>query len=157
MRVIHCLISFVARASFGFMILGVLRLSVVLRACHCVSLRRLCLFLCLDECVLQKKRSQASVCIFTVFVLLGLLNATLYMQKGVTSGMSPRDAYIREALELTRRMIILADEGEAHAQDDGCVVLFGVVRDSAYRIRREAEREREVHRRSESRPAAGLG
>ena len=53
--------------------------------------------------------------------------------------------HIVEALELAREMTILADEGEAAAKDDGCVVLYGVVRDCAYKIRIRAEREREAH------------
>jgi hypothetical protein len=54
--------------------------------------------------------------------------------------------YIKEALEVARRLTILADEGEAVSQDDGCIVLFSVIRDCAYRIRTEAQREREAHR-----------
>lgn len=54
--------------------------------------------------------------------------------------------YIREALELARELIILADSGEAEVQDDGCAVLFGVIRDCAYKIRTQAEREREKHK-----------
>ena len=53
--------------------------------------------------------------------------------------------HILEALELARRLTILADEGEAAAEDDSCMVLYGQVRDSAYKIRRLAEREREAH------------
>lgn len=53
--------------------------------------------------------------------------------------------HILDALEMARRLIILADEGEGSADDDGCVLLYGIVRDSAYRIRHEAEREREAH------------
>ena len=54
--------------------------------------------------------------------------------------------HIQQALEHARQLIILADEGEADADDDGCRVLYGVVRDCAYRIRVEAEREREIHK-----------
>lgn len=53
--------------------------------------------------------------------------------------------HLLEALELARRLIILADEGEACAGDDTCVVLYGIIRDCAYRIRREAEKERDSH------------
>ncbi len=53
--------------------------------------------------------------------------------------------YIKQALESSRKLIILADEGEAHSVDDGCAVLYGVVRDCAYKIRAEAEREKQVH------------
>ncbi|MFC1737342.1 hypothetical protein ACFL1X_14615 [Candidatus Hydrogenedentota bacterium] len=53
--------------------------------------------------------------------------------------------HIRTALEMARKLTILADDGEAEMEDDGCGVLYGVVRDCAYRIRAEAEREREAH------------
>lgn len=55
--------------------------------------------------------------------------------------------WIRQALRVARELTILADEGESQSRDDGCVVLYGVVRDCAYKIRQEAERERNVHRR----------
>jgi len=53
--------------------------------------------------------------------------------------------HIREALELARRLIILSDEGDSDSQDDGCHVLYGILRDCAYKIRAQAEREREAH------------
>ncbi len=52
---------------------------------------------------------------------------------------------ILEALEIARRLTILADEGEAAAQDNSCIVLYSVIRDSAYKIRHQAEQERDVH------------
>jgi hypothetical protein len=53
--------------------------------------------------------------------------------------------FIRKALDYSRELIILADEGEASSEDDGCVLLFGVIRDCAYKIRASAEREKQVH------------
>lgn len=53
--------------------------------------------------------------------------------------------YLREALRLAQELITLADEGEAASRDDGCRILYGVMRDCGYRLRREAERERRVH------------
>jgi hypothetical protein len=50
-----------------------------------------------------------------------------------------------DALELARKLIILSDQGEADAEDDSCVVLYGIIRDCAYRIRDHAEKERETH------------
>ena len=46
---------------------------------------------------------------------------------------------------MVRSLIILADEGERDSNDDGCRLLYGVIRDSAYKIKYEAEREREAH------------
>lgn len=53
---------------------------------------------------------------------------------------------IRRALGISKELMILADKGEMDMEDDGCGVLYGVVRDCAYRIRAEAEREREAHK-----------
>jgi len=55
--------------------------------------------------------------------------------------------HIREALELSRKMIVLADKGDLDSEDDGCRVLYGIVRDCAYKIRARAEREREAHKK----------
>lgn len=60
--------------------------------------------------------------------------------------MCPSNRFIHDALQLARQLTLLADNGEAASRDDGCVVLYGIIRDCAYRIRGRAEREREVHR-----------
>jgi len=54
--------------------------------------------------------------------------------------------HIKQALEEARNLTILADDGEAKSLDDGCVLLYSVVRDCAYRIRTQAEREKEAHK-----------
>ena len=45
---------------------------------------------------------------------------------------------IKRALKISKELMVLADEGDACTEDDGCIVLFGVVRDCAYKIRGEA-------------------
>jgi hypothetical protein len=47
---------------------------------------------------------------------------------------------------LTKDMIVLSDQGGADSMDDSCIMLYGVVRDSAYKIRQLAENEREAHK-----------
>ncbi len=42
-------------------------------------------------------------------------------------------------------MIELADQGDADREDTGCGVLYGVLRDSAYKIRQLAEKEKSRH------------
>jgi len=54
--------------------------------------------------------------------------------------------HIKETLDLVRSLIILADEGESDSQDDGCRLLYGVIRDCAYKIKYEAEREIDAHK-----------
>lgn len=59
--------------------------------------------------------------------------------------MQDDNANIRKVIQLSRDMLILADEGQAAAADDGCRLLFGIVQDCAYKIRLEAEREQRSH------------
>jgi len=61
--------------------------------------------------------------------------------------MRPCDNSIVKTLELTEKMLELADEGDAAREDTNCGVLYSVLRDSAYRIRQLAETEREAHRK----------
>jgi len=46
---------------------------------------------------------------------------------------------------MVKTMIEVADQGDAVREDTGCGVLYGVVRDSAYRIKKLAEAEKEAH------------
>ena len=67
-------------------------------------------------------------------------------QNTETTAAALNNTFIRRALDYSRDLMVLADEGQAHCRDDGCAVLYGIVRDCAYKIRAEAERERDVHR-----------
>jgi hypothetical protein len=55
------------------------------------------------------------------------------------------DETIQKALEMTDGMLSLADEGDAVREDNGCGILYSVVRDSAYRIKQLAEAEKDAH------------
>ncbi len=59
--------------------------------------------------------------------------------------MKPCDESIKKVLELTAEMLNLSDEGDSVREDTKCGVLYGVIRDSAYRIKRLAEEERDAH------------
>jgi hypothetical protein len=59
--------------------------------------------------------------------------------------MRPCDSSIVKTLELTKKMLELADEGDAVREDTNCGILYSVLRDSAYRIKQLAESEREAH------------
>ena len=45
-------------------------------------------------------------------------------------------------------MVILADDGQLAAQDDGCRLLYGVLQDCAYKLRKKAEEEKAAHTRA---------
>ncbi len=52
---------------------------------------------------------------------------------------------LKLTLELAERMLALADAGDAVREDAGCGVLYGVLRDSAYKLKHLAEAERQAH------------
>lgn len=59
---------------------------------------------------------------------------------------SKADVQIRSVLSVADRMITISERGLLSCQDDGCLLLNGMVRECAYRLRDAAERERELHR-----------
>ncbi len=60
--------------------------------------------------------------------------------------MRPCDINILKTLELATEMIRLADKGDSEREDVGCGVLYGILRDSAYKLRQVAEQEMQAHR-----------
>ena len=61
--------------------------------------------------------------------------------------MRPCNLHIVKTLELAEEMILLADRGEADREDNGCGILYGVLRDSAYKLKKLAEEEKRNHAR----------
>lgn len=59
--------------------------------------------------------------------------------------MRPCNKSIQKTIEMTEAMLALADQGEAAREDNGCGVLYSVLRDSAYKIKRLAEVEKQAH------------
>ena len=61
--------------------------------------------------------------------------------------MRPCDETIKKTLVLADKMLEVADEGDVVREDNGCGVLYGVLRDSAFKVKKLAETEREAHKR----------
>lgn len=59
--------------------------------------------------------------------------------------MRPCNLHIERTLSLVEEMIELADQGDADREDNGCGILYGVLRDSAYKLRQLAEDEKRNH------------
>jgi hypothetical protein len=57
----------------------------------------------------------------------------------------PCDRNIQSTLHLVEEMIRLADQGDLDREDTDCGILYGVLRDSAYKIKRLAEIEKAKH------------
>ena len=51
-----------------------------------------------------------------------------------------------KTIHLTREMLALADEGDRDRNDDSCGIIYGILRDTAYRIRKLAEGECDKHK-----------
>jgi hypothetical protein len=52
---------------------------------------------------------------------------------------------IKKTLDLVRFMIEVSDEGDAVREDNGCGILYAVLRDAAFKIKELAESERDAH------------
>ena len=48
------------------------------------------------------------------------------------------DRNIQTTLELVKDMIEVADKGDIEREDTGCGILYGVLRDSAYKVKKLA-------------------
>lgn len=59
--------------------------------------------------------------------------------------MKPCDKNIRETLSLVEKMLLLADKGDKDREDVGCGILYGILRDSAYKLKKVAEKEKDAH------------
>ena len=59
--------------------------------------------------------------------------------------MKPCNLHIIKTLRLAEEMMELADRGDADREDNGCGILYGVLRDSAYKLKKLAEEERQNH------------
>lgn len=52
---------------------------------------------------------------------------------------------IRRTLALVADMIKLADKGDSDREDVGCGIIYGILRDSAYKLKQLAEKEKTAH------------
>ena len=71
--------------------------------------------------------------------------ADRYPFLGVSPALKPCDRNIVKTLNLVEEMIALADQGDSDREDVGCGVLYGVLRDAAYKLKRMAEEEKRAH------------
>lgn len=57
----------------------------------------------------------------------------------------PCNANIQKTLELVEEMITLADKGDLEREDVGCGIMYGIMRDAAYKLKQIAEKEKLAH------------
>lgn len=57
----------------------------------------------------------------------------------------PCNENIQRTIDLTQKMMALADQGDADREDTGCGILYGMLRDAAYKLRQMAEKEKKQH------------
>lgn len=55
------------------------------------------------------------------------------------------DQNIKKTLRITDKMIELAIQGDRDREDNGCGILYGILLDSAYKIKKVAQDEKEAH------------
>jgi hypothetical protein len=52
---------------------------------------------------------------------------------------------IKKTIAIADEMIDLSEAGDAGREDVGCGILYGILRDSAYKIKKTAEAEMQAH------------
>ncbi|NQU63168.1 MAG: hypothetical protein HQ517_02630 [SAR324 cluster bacterium] len=52
---------------------------------------------------------------------------------------------LKRVIDLCYEMLELADHGDLFRTDSGCGIIYGILRDDAYKIRRIAEQEIKIH------------
>ena len=55
------------------------------------------------------------------------------------------DKNIIKTLDLTEAMLRLANQGDTDREDVGCGILYGTLRDAAYKIQKLTEKEKDRH------------
>lgn len=71
--------------------------------------------------------------------------------------MQPFNSNLLRTIRLTREMLALADEGDRDRIDSSCGIIYGILRDTAYRLRKLAEEECEAHKNKGAWSAEELG
>ena len=75
---------------------------------------------------------------------------------GEWKSVRPCNLHIAKTLELVENMICLADQGDTDREDNGCGILYGILRDSAYKLKKLAEEEKQNHVRKGWWPEGGM-
>lgn len=52
---------------------------------------------------------------------------------------------IQKTIQLAETMLDLAEQGDIEREDAGCGVLYGILRDAAYRVKKTAAAEKAAH------------
>jgi len=74
------------------------------------------------------------------------MNAAIQLDRSALR-VKPCDKHISETLELVSQMMDLADQGDLDREDVGCGVLYGTLRDAAFKIKKMAEQEKLNHQK----------
>ena len=60
----------------------------------------------------------------------------------------PYNLNLKKLIQMTRDMLALSDEGDRDRNDDTCGIIYGILRDTGYRLRKLAEEERQKHKQA---------
>ncbi|MCG2753533.1 MAG: hypothetical protein L6301_16990 [Desulfobacteraceae bacterium] len=64
-----------------------------------------------------------------------------------SNNLKPCDQNIKMILDLVNQMIRIANKGDLDREDTTCGILYGILRDSAYKIKKLAEEEKSAHQK----------
>lgn len=72
-------------------------------------------------------------------------NFSLEALKHEEGKLKPCDKNIKETFKLVDLMIDLANRGDEEREDVGCGIIYGILRDSAFKIKKLADQEKAAH------------
>ena len=68
----------------------------------------------------------------------------------------PCDLHLQESLKLADRMIALSFQGDQDREDNGCGIIYGVMRDAGFRLKHLVSLEIERHRQKSAPPPVAV-
>lgn len=96
--------------------------------------------------ILAITNTLARILIFSVVMLSALPERPAAPNPfGEHQSVKPCDHNLRQVMLLAERMIKLANDGDDDREDTGCGILYGMLRDSGYKIKQLAEAEKIKH------------
>ncbi|MBF0451682.1 MAG: hypothetical protein HQK75_13325 [Candidatus Magnetomorum sp.] len=60
---------------------------------------------------------------------------------------NPINSTLRKVIQMCHEMLEIADHGDKYREDKGCGIVYGLLRDNAYKIRQLAEKEIKAHQK----------
>jgi hypothetical protein len=94
-----------------------------------------------QDMYLQKNPPPAGTKVSGYLTFSGI-NAKCYLMASIHSNTKCKNTKpIVDAMKLVDKMLVMAQNGVTEREDDSCMLIYGIIRDCGFRIRRTVEQE----------------